>query len=163
MTQEANGTGAAWERQQISFWLTPQRRRDLLTLAQGLPAGATPSDAIASAITAARSHLQAGRPDSADFADAIDSAVANGLSETRKAVASHGQAIAEMEKGLRSIHALLAALAGEEGLREADGMDALDAPALPATTQTFRQWLEASLARAGGRPKRSAVAKATPD
>ena len=86
VTQEANGTGAGWERQQITFWLTPQRRRDLLTLAQGLPAGATPSDAIASAITAARSHLQAGRPDSADFADAIDSKVSPGFARISMAL-----------------------------------------------------------------------------
>lgn len=160
MTQDANGIGPGWERQQISFWITPQRREDLMALAQGLPAGATPSDVIAAAIVAARAQLDASQSNPAELADSIDSAIANGLSETRKAVEGQNQALNEMGKGLRSIHALLAALAGEDGLQEAGGQAALG-PGGVAPPQGFRQWLEASLAAAGGRPQRSAVARAT--
>lgn len=160
-TQAANGMGPGWERQQVSFWITPQRRQDLLALAQGLTAGATPSDVIASAIAVARSQMHADPSGPADLADAIDAAIGGAMAETRSAVHAQGHAIDEMGKGLRSIHALLAALAGEEGLQETDGIGALAGHGHPAAPQAFRLWLEASLAAAGGRPQRSAVARAS--
>lgn len=159
--QAANGMGPGWDRQQVSFWITPQRRQDLLALAQGLPTGATPSDVIASAIAVARAQMHADPSGRADLADAIGAAIGGAMAETRSAVQAQGHAIGEMGKGLRSIHALLAALAGEEGLQEADGVGALVGHGHAAAPQAFRQWLEAGLASAGGRPQRSAVAKAS--
>lgn len=158
--QAANGMGPGWDRKQVSFWITPQRRQDLLALAQGLPAGATPSDVIAAAIATARAQLDASQSNPAELADSIDSAIADGMLNTRRAVEGQSQAIHEMGKGLRSIHALLAALAGEEGLQESGGQAEPGGGGI-AAPQGFRQWLEASLIAAGGRPQRSAVARAT--
>jgi hypothetical protein len=161
MTQAAKRMGPGWERQQVSFWITPQRRQDLLALAQGLPTGATPSDVIATAIAVARSQMHASSSSTADLADAIDVAISSAMTDTRSAVRTQSHAIDEMSKGLRSIHALLAALAGEEGLHETNGIGSLAGYGHPAAPQAFKQWLEASLALAGGRPQRSAVAKAS--
>ena len=132
-----------------------------MALAQGLPTGATPSDAIASAIAVARSQMHADPSSPADLADAIDAAIGGAMAKTQSAVQAQGRAIDEMGKGLRSIHSLLAALAGEEGLQDADGIGSLAGHGHPAAPQPFRQWLEASLALAGGRPQRSAVARAS--
>ena len=145
----------------MSFWITPRRRQDLLALAQGLPTGATPSDAIASAIAIARSQMRADPSGPADLADAIDAAIGGAMAETQRAVQAQGHAIDEMGKGLRSIHALLAALAGEEGLQETAVIGALAEHDHPAAPQAFGQWLEAILKSAGGRPQRSAVARAS--
>ena len=144
--------GPGWQRDQVSFWLTPQRRHDLMAIACQLPAGCTPSDALARAIELARTHLATGSLDPAEVMDAVDTALAQGLSETRDSIDTQTLAIADLSQGLKSIHRLLSALA--------DGEDAPSSlsSSMPRKPLHFRDWLDAEVAKAGGRPSRSAVA-----
>ena len=57
MAQTDIDFGPGWERKQITFWMSQQRRQDLMTIARGLPKPATPSDALASAIDLARAPI----------------------------------------------------------------------------------------------------------
>ena len=151
-TASSSKLGAGWQRDQVSFWLTTQRRHDLMAIANQLPAGCTPSDAIARAIDLARIHLASGSLDPAELMDAVDTALARGLSETRDSIDTQTLAIADLSQGMKSIHRLLSALA--------DGEDV--GPALaggaPRKPPLFRDWLDNEAAKAGGRPTRSAVA-----
>lgn len=144
--------GPGWQRDQVSFWLTPQRRHDLMAIASQLPAGCTPSDALARAIEMARIHLASGSLDPAEVMDAVDTALAQGLSETRDSIDTQTLAIADLSQGMKSIHRLLTALADGEDLGPSLTPPGASKPAL------FRDWLDAESAKAGGRPTRSAVA-----
>lgn len=144
--------GAGWNRTQASYWITQQRRQDLMSIALQLPAGATPTDAITRAIELARAHVAGGQLDQAELLDAVDTSIASGFAATREALEGQAAAIADMGKGLRSIHRLLTELAGAEGI------DAGPALAGEAKAPPFRDWLNSQLALAGLRPQRSAVA-----
>lgn len=151
-TALASKLGPGWQRDQVSFWLTAQRRHDLVAIANQLPSGCTPSDALARAIDLARIHLASGSLDPAELMDAVDTSLARGLSETRDSIDTQTLAIADLSQGMKSIHRLLSALADGEDLGPALSGAGLNKPPL------FRDWLDNESAKAGGRPTRSAVA-----
>lgn len=161
MTTDQEAKGPGWNRQQITFWLSPRRRKNLMAIAKDLPPGASPSDALASAIDLALGgRMAAEQFNSDELVDSIDSAVACGFADARKTMESQGRAIEEMAASLRSIHALIAAVAGED-VATTECLGAAPARPLPPGALRFRDWLEASLARAGSQPQRSAVARAS--
>lgn len=160
MAQTDIDLGPGWERQQITFWISPQRRQDLMAIALGLPKHATPSDALAAAIDLARAHQATGQADPAELMDTIDAAVAGGFNDASQAIGAQAQAIERMDQRLRSIHQFIATLAAEAG---AQGLEepAEEIERLPASAALrFRAWLDRSIAKAGCKPQRSAVVRA---
>ncbi len=144
--------GPGWDRNQVSFWLNPSRRQDLMDIALKLQGVPTPSDAIARAIQIARDHLAADEFDPADLLDTIDAAVASGYANARDAIDEQASAILGLSRDIRKVHSLLAALADEEGFDGAGfGADQSKPPSM-------RVWLEGQVIKAGAKPQRSAVA-----
>jgi hypothetical protein len=161
MDQNDIDFGPGWERKQITFWISQQRRKDLMAIALGLPKPVTPSDALAFAIDLARTHQSTGQLDPAGLMDTIDAAVTQGLNDATEAICTQAQAIQQMDQRLRSIHQFIAKLAAETG---ADGVEnpAEEVERLPASAALrFRAWLDRSIAKAGVKPNRSAVVRAS--
>lgn len=151
MTTPAN-LGPGWNRNQVSFWLNPSRREDLMEIALKLQGEPTPSDAIARAIQIARDHLASDEIDPGDLLDTIDAAVASGYANTRDAIDAQASSILDLSRDMRKVHSLLAALADEEGFDGAGfGGDHTKPPSM-------RAWLEGQIIKAGAKPQRSAVA-----
>lgn len=144
--------GPGWDRNQVSFWLNPSRRQDLMEIALKLQGEPTPSDAIARAIQIARDHLESDGIDPADLLDTIDAAVASGYANARDAIDEQASAILDLSRDMRKVHSLLAALSDEEGFDSAGfGGDQAKPPSM-------RDWLEGQVIKAGAKPQRSAVA-----
>jgi hypothetical protein len=161
MAQPDIDYGPGWERKQITFWISRQRRQDLMAIALGLPKPATPSDALAFAIDIACARQSTGQLDPAELRDTIDAAVTQGLNDATQAIGTQAQAIEQMDQRLRSIHQFIAKLAAETG---AEGVEnpAEEVGPLPASAALrFRAWLDRSIAKAGVKPNRSAVVRAS--
>ena len=144
--------GPGWNRNQVSFWLNPSRREDLMEIALKLQGDPTPSDAIARAIQIARDHLESDGIDPADLMDTIDAAVASGYANARDAIDEQASAILGLSRDMRKVHSLLAALADEEGF-DCAGFGGDQAKPL-----SIRAWLDGQVIKAGAKPQRSAVA-----
>ena len=144
--------GPGWDRNQVSFWLNPSRRQDLMEIALKLQGEPTPSDAIARAIQIARDHLASDGIDPSDLIDAIDTALVSGFASARDAIDEQGSAILDLSRDMRKVHSLLAALAAEEGFDGAGfGEDQAKPPSMHA-------WLDGQVIKAGAKPQRSVVA-----
>ena len=162
MTQAQPEPGPGWGRKQITFWLTPARKAGLMDIANGM-AGATPSDALARAIDIARERLRAGGADPSEIIDAVESVdarIADAIAEARDHFDTQQKAIAGLATDLRAFNRHLAELAGGDG---ADSGEIEPATGVATYTEppSFQQWMSASLRKAGARPKRSAVARAS--
>lgn len=146
--------GPGWDRNQVSFWLNPSRRQDLMEIATRLQGEPTPSDALARAIQIAHDHLESDNDkiDPSDLIDAIDTALVSGFASAKDAIDEQASAIMDLNRDMRKVHSLLAALANEEGF---DGAGIGGDQARPPS---MRAWLEGQIIKAGSKPQRSAVA-----
>lgn len=147
--------GPGWDRAQLSLRLTPERRAELLALCSGLGPTPTPTDAIDRALEIAKqAKWELGRE--AVSADDIEAAIEARMPALREALDRQGRDIEQVVKSLRGLHQLMSSIALAP---DSDGFAPMDDT--PQGPLAFRSWLEATIAKAGAKAHRSAVARST--